>query len=320
MAFVTITSDRIDVDSPVSDELLEDVKNNLDDLNSRAGALLDVPNGNMELVTGSAPDLWTVADYAGGSHSIDTTTPAEGASALKFSRTAGAGNGGGYADSQYLPITEYISPLVEFTYKSSVATFDIRVMLRYFDKGKVAISDEDIFSAVSGHPAAWTRKVAFGIPPATARFVKIRLDHHTQAAAGSSGDVEFDAVHYDPAPDIITADDTIILAESNTSSTTFVDIRTGSIKIPKGFKGMSLPIEVKDTGTAISRSRYAISTTYSSEFINPSAIADLYVLGWTWMDIAALSGTQTLAMQGAKVTAGTSTYVRKTSASAIFHR
>ena len=64
--------------------------------------------------------------------------------AYKFTRTSGAGNGGGYLESGYMECSPIGVCVVGFSIKSSVAGLKNIVKIRYFDKDKVYISDQDV--------------------------------------------------------------------------------------------------------------------------------------------------------------------------------
>jgi len=150
--YSAITTDEISADKPLTDALFQKIKDNFDYLYALSGDVIDIPNGTLEIDADAdgIPDNFTRALYAGGSGAFDTTTPAQGAKAYKFTRTSGAGNGGGYLETGYLPISEYISPKFWFRLKASAAGMKNIVRIRYFDKDKVDLSaDEDVYSSTS---------------------------------------------------------------------------------------------------------------------------------------------------------------------------
>ena len=100
MGYDAILSTEVDVDSPGKAELFQKIKDNFDYLYSLIGGPVEVPNGSFEIDTDAdgVPDNWTLNLYAGGSAAFDTTTPAHGANAYKFTRASGASNGRGYLE------------------------------------------------------------------------------------------------------------------------------------------------------------------------------------------------------------------------------
>lgn len=302
MSYQAITTDEVSGDKPGTDSLFSKIKDNFDYLYALSGDVIDVPNGTFEIDADAdgIPDNWTRSLYAGGSGAFDTTTPAQGAKAYKFTRTSGAGNGGGYLESGYLPISEYISPKVQFKLKASAAGMKNIVRLRYFDKDKVDLSsDEDIYSSTA-NPTSWTSYTRWGIPPANARYMKIRLiGGYTDTDV--AGDIYFDDVHYDPFPSVLYDNFTITYAEKNT--TAYEDQGNAAVKIPKGFTVALIPITIISNCTNDVYGRYRISTTYST--VLAGAIASSAVphsgthqnRGVLELDISALSGAQTLYLQ-----------------------
>lgn len=296
MAFTAITAAQVAVDAPYTAELGQTIKDDLDYLYAQIAAPTDVSNGGFETDSDAdgVPDNWTATLYTGGSGAFDTTTPYEGAQAYKFTHPGGAGNGGGYLESGYLTISEYVSPLVQFALKNSAAGTKVVCKLRYFTAGKVYISDEDIYSSVA-NPTTWTLKTLWGIPPATARYMKIRLIGGLDDT-DVAGDVYFDAVHYDPLPKVLY--DNFTIAEGNTAAgdTTERDIGNVAIKLPKGFNFALIPCSGKNSVASQQFTiRYRIATTYSNLFYEYSAGA--YNLHETILNISALSGAQTLYLQ-----------------------
>ena len=305
MAFTAITAAQVAVNAQYSSELGNIIKDNFDDLNARITSPRDVNNGGFEVDADSddEPDNWTVGLYTGGSAAFNTTTPYEGAQSYQFTHPGGAGNGGGYLESEYLPISENVSPLIQFALKCSAAGTKVVCRIRYFDKDKNDLSsDEDIYSSTS-NPTSWTLKTLWGVPPATAAYMKIRLIgglNDTDVA----GTVDFDAVHYDPFPTVLYDDFTIANKTNNTAA--YADDNNAAIKLPKGFTVALLPISLvcNNSGGLYGANqfagRYRIDTTYSTELIVDGysiSTESHYGRGTVELDISALSGAQTLYLQ-----------------------
>ena len=176
MGYSAILSSEVDVDSPGKAELFQKIKDNFDYLYSMMGGVVELPNGSFEIDTDAddIPDNWTRNLYAGGSAAFDTITPAHGSRAYKFTRTSGAGNGGGYLESGYMECSPIGVCMIGFSIKSSAAGLKNIVKIRYFDKDKVYISDEDVYSSTS-NPTSWTRYQYSMTIPASAMHYKIRL-------------------------------------------------------------------------------------------------------------------------------------------------
>ena len=132
MGYSAILSSEVDVDSPGKAELFQKIKDNFDYLYSLIGGPVEVPNGSFEIDTDAdgVPDNWTLNLYAGGSAAFDTITPAHGSRAYKFTRTSGAGNGGGYLESGYMECSPIGVCVVGFSIKSSVAGLKNIVKIR----------------------------------------------------------------------------------------------------------------------------------------------------------------------------------------------
>jgi hypothetical protein len=181
MAFISIPSADIAVGKPVKQSLMANIKDNFDDLNTRITSAIEaiVPNGSFEVDSDSdgIPDNWSRSLFTGGSGAFDTTTPAHGAKAYKFTSPGGSGNGGGYLTSDYILCSEYVYLTVRFLLKSSVADIRNIVRILWYTSAKAACAtpSTDIYDAASGNPTSWTEYIRGVLPPTTARYFKIRL-------------------------------------------------------------------------------------------------------------------------------------------------
>lgn len=275
MAYSALTTAETDVDSPITDALMTKIKANFEYLYSAVGSLEQLPvNGSFEIDADSSgiPDNWTQGLYTGGSAAYDTTTPFHGAKAYKFTRPATAGNGGGYLETGYLEISEYLSATIEWAMKGE-ASLKNKVTVRYFDADKVDLSsDEDIYTSTS-NPTTWTKYLRFTIPPATARYMKVRfIAGYTDTAV--AGDTYFDDVKININPVTIPLE--FVIASSASGGSGWTDGNTASIRLPKGFSVLTAPVVV------------AVTDADSVEHHNSGTVE---------MDISALSGAQTIYMQ-----------------------
>jgi len=182
--------------------LLQKIADNFDALNGglSTNALPDILNGSFEINSlndGLTPDSWTIVNYTGGSHALETTSPAHGANALKFVHPGGAGNGGGYADSDYFPVNELVLHSLSGIIWASAATKS-KVQVRYFTNAKVELgagSPEELIVFYSLSPTRYTWQI---LPPATTRFIKIRLiGGYTDTAV--AGNIFFDGFTFGPS-------------------------------------------------------------------------------------------------------------------------
>lgn len=282
MAYSALTTAETDVDSPITDALMTKIKANFEYLYSAVGSLEQLPvNGSFEIDADSSgiPDNWTQGLYTGGSAAYDTTTPFHGAKAYKFTRPATAGNGGGYLETGYLEISEYLSATIEWAMKGE-ATVKNKVTVRYFDADKVDLSaDEDIYTSTA-NPTAWTKFLRFTIPPATARYMKVRfIGGYTDTAV--AGDTYFDDVRININPITIPVEFTITTLESGPGA--WGDLNNASIRLPKGFSRLVVPLALATGSDG--------AGTFDFGVYNSGAVD---------LDISALSGAQTIYVQVSK--------------------
>jgi len=288
-----------------------------------------IPNGSAEVDSDSngVPDNWEYGDYPGGTGGIDTSTPAHGAAAFYCTHPGGAGNGGRYWESDYVAISEDISPLLLLFLWATAAGIKVIVRLKYYDKAKSYLSSEDIYSSTS-NPTARTPFALFGIPPANARYAKIiMIGGYTDTDV--AGTVYFDGLQFDATPRTIYADFTIAAGDTNAG---YADQGSATIKVPKGFTAALIPIDLKiyDNGSSAGMidggARYRIGTTYSTTVLaggyTDGSSGGIYGKGIVELDISALSGSQTLVAQGAVNGVSTNDHaiVAKTETVAIYVR
>jgi hypothetical protein len=194
VAFNSIPTDWIQVGKALKQSLFQYIKDNFDWLYTAIGAggqdISSVSNGSFEIDSDAdgIPDNWTRSLYPGGSQSIETTYPLHGAKTLKFVRALGAGNGGGFADSDYIPISKARTCVIGWLLRCSAAGVKVLVQVRQFTKDKIEISDagssydtdgngykETVLYVSTANPTGDTFQVGSFTPQAGTRFIKVRL-------------------------------------------------------------------------------------------------------------------------------------------------
>jgi hypothetical protein len=177
------------------------IKDNFDYLYTTIGGLsaVDVPNGSFEIDSDSdgVPDRWTISLYPGGARGIYTTAPADGAQALYFTHPGGAGNGGGYADSDYMPVSSVRAESLCWIHWATAAGMKNQVIIRFYDKGKVYLSSTTLYDSTS-NPTSATLALSSFLPPASARFMKVRCVGG-ESSVNVAGTAYFDGFKLDPS-------------------------------------------------------------------------------------------------------------------------
>ncbi|MBE7415076.1 MAG: hypothetical protein HS130_07580 [Deltaproteobacteria bacterium] len=198
--YEAITDNDIAVGRATRRSLWQKVKGNFEHLFSIAveGGL---KNGSFETDSDNdgIPDNWTRSLYPGGSAGFDTDNPIHGARAYRFTHPGGAGNGGGYLDSDYIEVSSLDQNSIKLNIRSSVTGIKNIVQVRYFDKDKVFLSSADLYNATA--PDTNARSLSYNFtPPASARYIKIRLigGYTDTDVAGST---YFDGVQLFQSPD-----------------------------------------------------------------------------------------------------------------------
>lgn len=235
MAYDPIEDVEIEVKKPVTRALMAKFQDNFDYLYGALGTVTTegLQNGSFEIDGGAdnIPDGWTLSLYPGGTGGMNSTS-AHGAKSFRFTHPGGAGNGGGYLESDYIPISEYDKYMMSWIWWTTVSGMHIEVLARYFDKDKVPISDESIFDTTAGATTP-TRHIAGCNPVVGARFIKLRIDAGNPDT-NVAGSIYFDGVEFGrlslsaTVPDI-TAINVTISAEN---VTTWIESLLATISVP----------------------------------------------------------------------------------------
>jgi len=271
MAWNPLTSSEIQSGKVWSVDQTTKVKECLDYLNSQLASLgaVDIPNGSFELDSDGdgIPDSWTWSAYPGGTTGIETTSPAHGAAAIKQVHPGGAGNGGGYHESDYVPCSELQQEIISLIHWASAAGMHNVVEITFYTAAKVVISTAQLYDSTA-NPTAPTRMLLGITPPATARYYKLRLlgGHSDTDVAGTA---YWDGVTRLARPSVI--DITNTAASASGTNTTWTDIATITITLPYASNLpmlLSLPVTVDGNnsgGTPITGSaRLRSGTNYSN--------------------------------------------------------
>lgn len=181
-------------------ELIDAIIDNLAYFNSIISGLtsLAVPNGSFELFTNNGsqdmPDEWVATPSGNGGSFILTghgradTECRHGRVAVKMTSPGGAGNGGYILDqSDFMEVSPLRPLFIAFAHKSSVATIRNKVQVVWYTAAQTTISTTDLYSSVN-NPTSWQHITAWALPPATARYMKLRIvgAENTTTVAGSA--------------------------------------------------------------------------------------------------------------------------------------
>ena len=199
MAYDALTIAEIAAGKPVTNGLMTKIKDNLDYLYGTVGTLFtnQVLNSSFEIDSDAngVPDNWTRSLYPGGAGGIYTAAPAHGAKSVYLTHPGGAGNGGGYYESDYVEVSSVVDYWIFFYLWATAAGVKNMVQIRYFDKDKSELgagSPETIYTSVANYttPHVFRRRFT---PPATTCFIKIRLiGGYTDTAV--AGTIYFDKI------------------------------------------------------------------------------------------------------------------------------
>jgi hypothetical protein len=254
MAYNPITSTEIQVKQPVRQELMQKVKDNFDYLYGLAGDTYgNIFNGSFEIDSDNdgIPDGWTRDLYPSGTAGYETTSPAHGAKAYKFTHPGGAGNGGGYLESDYCAADSLVTRVFSFIMWASVAS-NLKVMadVLYYDKAKVYLSTTNLLTTTTPPTTATVYRYQF-TPPANARYCKFRLiGGYTDTNPGSAQSVYFDGGELDRQFLCNTVHGEV--GEFSTASTSLQNIWSRYLFIPHNAKRLVLRAQFKIGGAPFS--------------------------------------------------------------------
>jgi len=202
MGYEALTAAEIAVKKPVTNALMTKIKDNFAYFYGKTQSGIPPANGSFEIDSDSdgLPDNWSTSLYAGGSRGLYTTDPVHGGQALYFTHPGGAGNGGGFAESDYFEVSELITSYLAFTLWATAAGMKVMAGIRQFDKDKVAVSGYEytyLYTSTS-NPTSQTAKFLQFTPAATACYCKVVLvGGYTDTDV--AGTVYFDDVFVLPA-------------------------------------------------------------------------------------------------------------------------
>lgn len=203
MAYDALTDEETATGRFTKQALMRKIKDNFEHLYGEldtigSGGISGVPNGSFEISTVAAglPDSWDITLYTGGATAQNANSPTHGGNCLRFVHPGGAGNGGGYATSDYIEIDELGTYIVSCIHWVTNASMRNHVRVVWYDKDKVSVSAESIYLSTS-NPTSVTRLILPATPPATARYVKIQLIGG-QNSVDAAGNAYFDDVRILP--------------------------------------------------------------------------------------------------------------------------
>lgn len=249
MPFVSIDSADIQVKKPLTQGLMQKIKDSLDFLYGQLGFVSSesVANGSFQLDTDGdgIPNEWTRNLYAGGSGGVTSADHAEGDICLAMTSPGGAGNGGAYFDSNYIPCSSLSPRVLGLAHKSTYTGLHNQVQVLYYDAAKVYLSTATLYDSTS-NPTDWTYYLLGIAPPAGARWMKIRLVGGNSDVTGA-GTAYFDALTLQPLVMRNLSGARGQAFPDSTSWTTFVDVASMVVNLPyRGLK-MNLTLVVPMT-------------------------------------------------------------------------
>lgn len=314
MPYTALTADEVDALSPITDDLLGKVKGNFDFLYASqlaATGNAGIPNGSFESDDDAdgTPDNWTAGVYSGGSKSLESSGGIDGVKCMKFTHPGGAGNGGGWIQSDYIAWSMVVGKVLTFAYYATAAGMKIAVELAWYDAAKSAISTTTVYTSTA-NPTAWTQAAITNLvlPSISARYVKVKLiGGYTDTNV--AGSVYFDDVRIlaaEPLRQRFGVSESIVTS-GYAAGVSYIDVGSSvSITVPSWAKVLGVYSACAcESGTGVPKLRFRVDSTYSSENTVTSPGAMGYAMSSELQcDVSALAGSRTFRFQAMDSSAG----------------
>jgi hypothetical protein len=179
MGFLALAASEIQTDKPITQPLMQKVKDNFDYLYGlSAGGGLEVFNGSMEVDADAdgVPDGWTKNLYAGGAGALTTAESANGLRCFQFVHPGGAANGGGWLQSDAIAINYWDQYYLSYFVWASTANIHNKVQVEYFTAAMVTVGGMATLYDSTNNSTDPTRCVTQFIPGTSSiRYCKINL-------------------------------------------------------------------------------------------------------------------------------------------------
>jgi hypothetical protein len=293
MAWNPPTDAQIQQDQPVGgvSGFGEATKDSLEYLYAQLGTLsagLKNPSFEIEGSVAGTAEAWTFSTYPAGAVSRVTTDNAQGEACIKMTHSGGAGNGGGYATSDYVAAREgaYMLALLAW---ATVHGIHCAADLYYYDEGKVFISSDRVWDS-QGLPLTPTAVIGTQTAPANTRYIKVRL-------LGGINDIDIaGTAYFDDAsliplaatdPPAVDNTEDVSIAEQSTSLTTWTEVGSQTLDLDL-LDGDASGVLVRltfsgevwgGTGPNTGYMRFRVGTAYSN-------VISGYAAAWTTTEVS----------------------------------
>jgi hypothetical protein len=251
MAFDNISTAELSAGKPITNELMEKFRNRDEFLNGQVGTLsaVTISNPSFEVsdtsVAGGAAN-WTFTALLGGGATIDTSTSIHGAQSVQITHPGGAGNGGGFYESDFFSVSTLSGYSIEYSQNIKGGAVPRAEVIRY-NRNQSTI-DEVILerTTIIGTTGEFT-PVQSGFLPSTVittktsvSFIKLRLiggtTDHSTAGTVNFDNVEIHGYTNSSAGNYILASNSSVLTWQTTSTATSTGIMSAIIIKPGGYR------------------------------------------------------------------------------------
>jgi hypothetical protein len=290
MAFDAITTAELAVGKPITNELLEKFRNRDEFLNAQVGTLaaVSISNPSFEVTDTAASggiSNWTFTAFTGGGGTVDTSTSVHGTQSVKITHPGGAGNGGGYYESDFFAVSTLSGYIFEYAQNINGGAVPKGQVIRY-TRGQSTIDEIDLPGSTVIGTTGQFEQFSAGFYPSSfitvkssCAFIKLRLNGGTTDHS-TAGTVNFDHVRVTETVNASAGNfrvlDSFATASLTTASTTvyaFKVRKSGGYKFHFTFTTVSgtPALRLYRNGTLMSTSAGLAGTTVSISNQNSTA-------------------------------------------------
>jgi len=212
---MAVIPDDVSAGEATKASLINAINAALADLESSIGGVAGefLANGSFEVSSGGEPSNWTITDFDGGTHVIDTSNKFHGDQSLKVTTDATGGRSEVLSDD-FIPVAEGDVIEVVGYVDSDTADIRTRAQILFYNAGESLIGTDTIYDeADTGLAWAQFRGWSDGAPNGAA-FFKVKLIGGESGGSTTAGNINFDGISLRRSP--FFSDGQIIFTSSGT--------------------------------------------------------------------------------------------------------
>lgn len=223
----SIADSAVDPDSPVTTGLITGLRDNVIVVREWlgesffAGAVQDhnhdgvnsaaIPVGPNLLRNGSFEDDlagWTPTAFTGGTVAVSTGTRHHGAKSLAITSTSTVNGGGQVLLDQYIPVGAGETIQWSALLSASAINISSRLEVIWYDAAQSQISTNSLID-LTNSPSSVALRYGAIRAPATARFMRVRVNGGVPGAGSATGTIFWDGLQFSGASDMVLIEELV---------------------------------------------------------------------------------------------------------------